>query len=62
MCVREPFDFMVPFVSTNIAMLGAAASFKWEAGPCVFMFCFSALYATQFLLGEIPQLKACFST
>ena len=52
LCVSEPFDFMVPFVTLALATIGAMASFGFHPGCCVCFISFWLLYVTNVLLGK----------
>ena len=52
LCVSEPFDFWVPFVSFVVGAFGAMASFKFHAGFCAFALSTGCFFTTFVLLGK----------
>ena len=52
LCIREPFDFQVPFVTLTLALVGFMASFGFHPGCCAVAISFGLLYVTQILFGE----------
>ena len=52
LCISEPFDFQVPFVTLTLAIIGGMASFEFHPGCCTALICFGCFYVTEILLGK----------
>ena len=52
LCISEPFDFIVPFVTLTLAFTGNMASFGFHPGCCAFFVSVISFYLTLVLLGK----------
>ena len=52
MCLSEPFDFMVPFITLAVGLIGAVASFEFHPGCCAGFICVGLAYIVMVLLGK----------
>jgi hypothetical protein len=52
LCIREPFNFMVPFVTLTLGLIGGMASFDFHLGCCAGFMCLGYSYVTLVLLGK----------
>mmetsp|Transcript_12546 Transcript_12546/g.34109 ORF Transcript_12546/g.34109 Transcript_12546/m.34109 type:complete len:704 (+) Transcript_12546:149-2260(+) len=50
LCISEPFDFLVPFVTLTVGLIGAMGSLEFHPGCCAFLASFGFIYVTNGLL------------
>mmetsp|Transcript_12551 Transcript_12551/g.34132 ORF Transcript_12551/g.34132 Transcript_12551/m.34132 type:complete len:629 (+) Transcript_12551:194-2080(+) len=52
LCISEPFDFMVPFATLTVGLIGGMASFDFHPGCCAGFICFDFFFITDILLSD----------
>jgi hypothetical protein len=52
LCISEPFDFMVPFATLTVGLIGGMASFDFHPGCCAGFICFEFFFITDILLSD----------